>query len=186
MDRYLDLRILPDPELPTFQLMSALFARLHRRLAGLDSNDIGISFPEVNEEAPELGGLLRLHGGDNALSKVLMDSWLAGTREYIQMSDVGLVPREVQYRRVKRVQVKSSPERIRRRQMRRHGWTEEEAHRKIADSVGGMLTLPYVSLFSASTGQRFHLFIKHESADVATPGEFNAYGLSSTATIPWF
>jgi CRISPR-associated endonuclease Csy4 len=88
---------------------------------------------------------------------------------------------------VRRVQAQSSADRIRRRQMKRHGWTEEEARARIADSVEQQLALPYLTLRSQSTGQHFRLFIDHlpcQPAPVAGP--FNAYGLSSTATIPWF
>lgn len=44
MDHYLDLKLLPDPEFPEPQLMSALLSKFHRALHDLRRNDIGISF----------------------------------------------------------------------------------------------------------------------------------------------
>lgn len=186
MDRYLDIRILPDPEFPTSQLMNALFAKLHRCLAKLGSEDLGVSFPEVDEERPTLGPVLRLHGSEAAFSTLLAQPWLVGMRDHIQLSAVSPVPAQVKYRRVRRVQAKSNPDRIRRRQMKRHGWTEDEARRRIPDTIRETLSLPYLSLESRSTGHRFHIFLRHEPAEAPSPGPFNAYGLSNIATVPWF
>jgi CRISPR-associated endonuclease Csy4 len=41
-------------------------------------------------------------------------------------------------------------------------------------------------LHSQSTGQPFRLFLDHRPCDTASAGPFNTYGLSTTATIPWF
>jgi CRISPR-associated endonuclease Csy4 len=88
--------------------------------------------------------------------------------------------------RVRRVQVDSNPERIRRRQIRRHGWSEEEARRRVPDSARRKTTLPFLICESGSTGHRFRLFIEHKVVDDVAGGAFNAYGLSSTATLPLF
>lgn len=186
MDRYLDIRILPDPEFPAHQLMNALFAKLHRCLARLGVDDIGVSFPEVDESRPSLGATLRLHGAEAAFQRLLAEPWLVGMRDHVEMTGVMPVPADVQYRRVRRAQAKSSPERLRRRQMKRHGWSEREARDRIPESIRQTLTLPFLSVESRSTGQRFHIFLRHELADGPSPGSFNAYGLSSTATVPWF
>jgi CRISPR-associated endonuclease Csy4 len=47
--------------------------------------------------------------------------------------------------------------------------------------------LPWINLRSLSNGQSFRLFIRHGDI-LAFPvgGEFSNYGLSSTATVPWF
>ncbi|WP_365781323.1 type I-F CRISPR-associated endoribonuclease Cas6/Csy4 [Oryzomicrobium sp.] len=46
---------------------------------------------------------------------------------------------------------------------------------------------PDATLRSASTGQQFRLFIEHLPDQAgASPGAFSAYGLSPTATLPWF
>jgi CRISPR-associated endonuclease Csy4 len=186
MDHYMDLRILKDPEFPTTQLVNALFSKLHRGLVRLGANDIGVSFPNVDEKAPHLGDVLRLHGTEDAFSKLLGDAWLVGMRDHVRIGSVTQVPPVVEHRHVQRVQVKSNVERIRRRQMKRHGWSAAEAREKIPESAARILELPYVRVESQSSGHRFHLFLRHQPVAGSTVGTFNAYGLSATATVPWF
>jgi CRISPR-associated endonuclease Csy4 len=85
------------------------------------------------------------------------------------------------------VQVKSSPERLRRRLAKRKGLTDEEAKRAIPLGAAERLNLPYVTIKSRSTGQDFRLFVDQmPPMDHAIFGSFNHYGLSATATVPWF
>lgn len=186
MDRYIDIRILPDPEFASNQLMNALFAKLHRCLVRLGAADIGVSFPGLDPKQRQLGPLLRLHGAEDAFARLLGEEWLTGMRDHVRISGVQAVPDHVGHQRVRRVQVKSNPERVRRRQIRRHQWTEEEAKRRIPDSVGRTLSMPFLTLESGSTGHRFRLFIDQTETDCPIPGLFNAYGLSGSATVPRF
>jgi CRISPR-associated endonuclease Csy4 len=187
MDHYIDLQLRPDPEFPAPQLLNALAAKLHRALVSLQAEDIGISFPKHRTKGAGLGDTLRLHGTQARLQALMQAGWLSGMADHLQASPSQTVPADAQFRVVRRVQAQSNADRIRRRQMKRHGWTEKEARARIADSVEQQLALPYLTLRSQSTGQHFRLFIEHlpcQPAPVAGP--FNAYGLSSTATIPWF
>jgi CRISPR-associated endonuclease Csy4 len=205
MDHYLELRLRPDPEFPAAHLMSALFTKLHRALVALPELNIGVSFPDVDEHRPSLGERLRLHGSHAALERLLQQSWLQGMRDHLSQSELLPIPAQVQYRQVIRVQAKSNPERLRRRQMRRHGLSEEEAQQAAMKRVlqtneglsekeareridqGQRLTLPFIPLRSQSTGQPFHLFIRHSPVQPEPlPGSFNRYGLGNGATIPWF
>ncbi|MCB1921872.1 MAG: type I-F CRISPR-associated endoribonuclease Cas6/Csy4, partial [Candidatus Competibacteraceae bacterium] len=69
----------------------------------------------------------------------------------------------------------------------RKGVTIEQAIQVIPDSKAKRLNLPYLVLTSQSTGQQFRLFVEHLAIrEQAVAGEFSAYGLSSTATVPWF
>ena len=186
MDRYVDIRILPDPEFPPEQLMNALFAKLHRILVRLRTDDIGISFPGVDPAKPRFGRILRLHGTQDSLSRLLHEQWLTGMNDHVRVGVVEPVPAQVEHRRVRRVQAKSNVERIRRRQMKRHQWSEEEAKERIPDSTEKTLSLPFLSIGSASTGNRFRLFIDHKASPGPSTGKFNGYGLSDSATVPWF
>lgn len=186
MDRYVDIRILPDPEFPPEHLMNALFAKLHLCLVRLRTDDVGISFPGVNPSKPQLGRVLRLHGTDTSLVRVLDEKWLTGMRDHVQIGAIGPVPETVEHRRVRRIQAKSNVERIRRRQMKRHQLSEEEAKQRIPDSAEETLSLPYLIIGSASTGHQFRLFIDHQDASGPATGKFNGYGLSDSATVPWF
>ncbi|MGY2199456.1 type I-F CRISPR-associated endoribonuclease Cas6/Csy4 [Pseudomonas gingeri] len=187
MDHYVDLKLLPDPEFAATQLMSALVSKLHRGLHDLRRDDVGISFPDVETARHHLGSHLRLHGNREALSQLLALNWLTGMRDHVQLSELAAVPAQVRYRQVSRVQVDSNPERLRRRLIKRHGISEQEARERIPDSAAKRCNLPFVNLRSNGTGQAFALFIRHGAiVETAQAGTFNGYGLSSTATIPWF
>jgi CRISPR-associated endonuclease Csy4 len=201
MDHYVDIRLQPDAEFAPAMLMAALFTKLHKALAVGAHQDIGVSFPqmEVGDAAPArasrigahpryaLGQVLRLHGSSLALHKLLTTDWLTGMRDHVACGAVLAVPTDTRHRVVSRVQAKSSPERLRRRQMRRHGLTAEQAQERIPDSAAEMLNLPFLTLRSQSTGQTFRLFIRLGAEQAtAVPGEFGAYGLSAQVTVPWF
>lgn len=187
MDHYVDIEVRPDPEFAANHLMSALYAKLHRVLVAQGGSHIAVSLPGVDRVGAHLGTRLRLHGELGSLITLLASDWLAGMRDHVALAQPARVPDKAQYRVVKRVQVKSSPDRLRRRLMRRHALSEQEACQRIPDGVERLTQLPFVQLRSTSTGQPFRLFIDHGPIlTSATPGEFNTYGLSQGATIPWF
>jgi len=167
--------------------MNALFAKLHRALAGMQSRTIGVSFPRFEDAPRGLGDILRLHGTATDLERLAATNWMTAMDGLVHASPIRPVPPHARHRGVRRVQAKSNPERLRRRYMKRHRVGPEEARKAIPDHTAETLQLPYLQLHSHSTGQRFPLFIRHEPIQ-ETPkvGEFNTYGLSKTATIPWF
>lgn len=202
MDHYVDIQLQPDAEFAPAMLMAALFTKLHKALALGAHDAVGVSFPRMDAADAQhthrnsrtgahpryaLGHLLRLHGTSAVLQSMLSTDWLSGMRDHVLCSAVLAVPDGVSHRAVSRVQAKSSPERLRRRQMRRHGLTQEQARERIPDSAAEMLNLPFLTLRSQSTGQTFRLFIRVGPA-LATPvsGSFGAYGLSQQTTVPWF
>jgi CRISPR-associated endonuclease Csy4 len=185
MDSYIDIKIRRDPEFATPQLMSALFAKLHKAFVQIENRGIGVSFPKA--EPNGLGDVLRLHGSAGALQRLMELPWLVGIRDHIHLSSIEVVPVEVQYRQLQRIQAKSNPERLRRRAMRRHKIDAEEAAKRIPDSAVELVNLPYVRMNSTSTNQQFRVFIRQGPLlQAPVQGPFNAYGLSATATIPWF
>jgi CRISPR-associated endonuclease Csy4 len=187
MDHFIDVRALADPEIGASQVLNVTANKLHAALVALRANDIGVSFPGFRLNPVGLGNTLRLHGRKERLAELVATGFLHSVKDYVRVSEIDPVPTGAVYRVVRRVQVDSNVEKIRRRQMRRHGWTEEEARERIPDSVERRLLLPYLRMRSSSTGQPFRLFIEHQECRPApASGEFNTYGLSTTATIPWF
>ncbi len=186
MSHYLDILLRPDPEIAPHQLMAALYARLHLALVQLNSSTLGVSFPGYAEKPASLGNSLRMVGPEADLLRLLALPWLGGLQDHLHTLAIAAVPPQVGYRRLSRVQAKSNPERLRRRQMKRHGLSEAEAHARVPDSCIEMLALPFIALRSASTGQSFRLFLRCEATSAPVSGAFNAYGLSATATVPWF
>lgn len=184
MDHYLEIRVLPDPEFSVETLMAALFAKLHRALGAKGKGDIGVSFPLYGVTP---GAILRLHGSAEALHALETTHWRKGLNDYCQHGAVLPVPDIKGWRTVSRVQVKSSPQRLLRRSVRRGRLTEEEASQRLLTMAGQHTDLPYLVIKSLSSKQQFRLFIAHGKLQT-TPvsGEFSSYGLSAVATVPWF
>ena len=188
MDHFLDIGLRPDPELSSNHLMDVLFGKLHLVLVARQAGDVGISFPGVAVRRNSgLGDIMRLHGNEAALDALMGTRWLAGSMDYVHRGSIAAVPAGIGHCVVRRVQAKSSADRIRRRQMRRHGYDEVQARERVPANIERTLALPYVNLRSASTGHAFRLFIEHGPMLVAPQeGRFSAYGLSLQATVPWF
>ena len=190
MNHYIDIHLRPDPEFPPQVLLNALYAKLHKALVELGSQRIGVSFPSHTNK--HLGDVLRLHGSAEDLAALQAQPWLGAIRELVLASIIAPVPATAQHRNVRRVQVQSSPERVKRRLvkrlMQRDGIDEEQAQLRVEVSQVPKLSDPFIALISGSTkGQHFRLFIKHGPIQSrAQSGAFNAYGLSPTATVPWF
>jgi CRISPR-associated endonuclease Csy4 len=184
---YIDIVLLPDPEFCEAHLLGALMAKLHRRLVQIRADDIGVSFPGYSLRPRSLGRLLRLHGSDVALRRVMTEPWLQGMRDHVSVTTVTPVPSGAVHRVVRRRQFKTNVERLRRRRMRRKGETAAQVAAAIPDSVERRPDLPYVHLRSASSGQVFCLFVEQGAgAAGSVAGRFNSYGLSLGATVPWF
>ena len=187
MQHYFDIRLRSDPEFPAHQLLVALYAKLHRALVQLNSDTIGVCFPGYDESAQSLGNCLRLIGPAADLDRLLARDWLTGMHDHVSLDQLAQVPADAVHRTLRRVQAKSSPERLRRRQMKRHGLTEAQARERVPNHAAERLPWPFVSLASASTSQRFRLYLHMGPVQPdAVPGSFNAYGLSTQATIPCF
>jgi CRISPR-associated endonuclease Csy4 len=187
MNHYVDLQIRPVPEMVPAHVLEKVFAKIHLALVTSRRSDIGLSFPDVNEKAPALGGHLRLHGSDAGLRELLEATRLDAWQDYLVLGGIEAVPEGCSFRLVSRVQVRNGLEARRRRLARRHNLSLGEAAGRLPDSVRQWSMLPFIRMRSHSTGQHFRLFIKHGSVSSRpSPGPFNAYGLSQEATIPWF
>ncbi|MBM95204.1 MAG: type I-F CRISPR-associated endoribonuclease Cas6/Csy4 [Oceanospirillaceae bacterium] len=184
MDYYVEITVLPDPEFEEQVLLNALFSKFHRGMGQTVPGEVGISFPEV---AKRLGSVLRLHGNESSLNQLMAENWLKGMRDYCQVGEVHPVPEVVQYRTVRRVQAKSAWNK--RKRSIAKGWlTEAEAPAKIPDSQQKNLKhVPFLQIKSLSNGNPMRIYIEHGALkDDPVAGTFNSYGLSATATIPWF
>lgn len=185
MDYYIEFQVLPDLEFSEAILLDALFAKLHKAFVMVKNANIGISFPMENQKS--LGDCLRLHGTQTALDNLMAKNWLQGLSGYLRQSAIKPIPLNVKYRTIRRIQTKSNAERLRRRSVAKGWLTAEEAIIKIPSAKEKNLNLPYLKIKSSSTNQAFYLFIQHGTIqDQPVAGEFNSYGLSLKATIPWF
>lgn len=183
MDSYIDIQLKPDAEMREAELSSKVFTKFHKALVTLNSNNIGISFPQVRVK---LGRLFRLHGQAGALHDFQALDWLGALSGYCQISTILDVPEQAQYRVVSVKRSNLSKAKLRRLITRDSIDKEGEKRYKIKMLSQGFDN-PYLDLFSNSTGQIHRKFF--EFSDMQTQpidGEFDSYGLSKTATVPWF
>ncbi|CCO24442.1 type I-F CRISPR-associated endoribonuclease Cas6/Csy4 [Maridesulfovibrio hydrothermalis] len=188
MDHYLDIKVIPDNDFNAQMLLNILFGKLHLALVNLGDENVGVSFPAFCEDSNCLGDRLRIHSTEKVLQQLATEKkWMRGVHDYTALSPVRSVPDSAKFRTVSRFQIKSNPEKERRRLIKRKNITREEALKRIPDSTAKMTKLPYLEMKSLSKAQRFKLFIKHSDvSDKKVEGQFSKYGLSGTATIPWF
>lgn len=185
MNHYIEIKLQPDAELETPVLVNILMSKLHKTLCDLNSTSIGVSFPKASVT---LCNLLRLHGSEPDLFNLINKNWLGGMSGYCKVSEICLVPEAVKHRTVSRKQLTKSSAKLR-RQQKRGNLTEAQ----LADyqvkmiSQHEKMTLPYLDLTSGSNGHKHRRYIQlGELLDHPVAGEFDQFGLSKTATIPWF
>lgn len=184
---YVDIAIVPSPEFGTPRLMGGLYDRFHLALVQQQLDNIGVSFPGYSVTPRSVGTTLRLHGNDASLRQLLGADWFKGMRDHVRMSEIAPAPNDAPHRTVQRKQFKTNAERLRRRRMQRKGETAEQAAAAIPFAVERIPDLPYLHVRSRSTGQPFCLFIAlGPLGATGVSGAFNRYGLSGTATVPWF
>ena len=183
MDSYLEITLLPDPEFSAVILMNSLYSKLHRALHDLESTTIGVSFPNYKKT---LGNSLRLHGTTTSLTELESKNWLGGIIGYCQVTEIMAVPDSVKFRSIGRLHPKKSPAKLRRLE-RRGSITPEEINVYRSKMAAENLPNPYLELTSASNGHKHRRYIElGPLLDKPVAGEFDQFGLSKTATVPWF
>ncbi|AJQ97034.1 type I-F CRISPR-associated endoribonuclease Cas6/Csy4 [Gynuella sunshinyii] len=183
MDYYFDIRVLPDPEFKETILMNAVYAKLHRIIMKAGQGRTGLSFPEF---AKSLGAVMRVHGSAGDLDNLLTENWLQGLRDYTEVTATLPVPSGCKHRVVRRRQAKSAHNK--RKRLITKGWkTVEDAWQKYPEESSTLLKLPYAQFQSMSSKSMMRVFVEHGPLiEQPVNGVFSSYGLSQTATIPWF
>ena len=184
MDFYINVRINPDAEMRENVLLNKVYSKFHKALFSLKSTDIGVSFPEYNVK---LGRTMRIHGSESKLINLQSMKWLGGLAGYCDESVVRSVPKnEVSHRTVSRKQANMTAAKLR-RLIKRSSISEVEVKRYKTDMFKQGLDAPYLELQSGSNGHRHRRYIiLGELSAVARVGQFDQFGLSKTATVPWF
>jgi len=191
MNFYLDITLLPDAEANIGFIWQKVYGQLHLALVGQQTEKgysrIGVSFPEYSVNAFPLGRKLRLFSKTSEqLQELNLAKWLNRLTDYTHCSSIKEVPPVKQYACFKRVQFDSNIERLARRRVKRKGESLEEALMHYSGFKEQQSKLPFVNMQSTSKGGRFRLFVEQEAVDQEKEGLFSCYGLSKTATVPWF
>ena len=212
MKFYLEITLLPNPEVNVHFLWSKVFQQLH--LGFVETQDaekrvhLAVSFPKYSAEAKRfsLGDKCRLFAEDEStLQRFNAPQRLARLSDYVHCTGVRPVPDKLLgYSVYRRAQPKTNPERLARRYARRHGLdlatalnmtvevraaAENDAYPlafRYCDMLKPSVALPFIRLQSLSGGQTFCLWIAKTEASAPVSGSFSAYGLSSHATVPEF
>jgi CRISPR-associated endonuclease Csy4 len=183
MDSYIEITIKPDAEMPLNWLLNAIYTKLHKILVDARATGLGVSFPKANLT---LGDTLRLHGQAATLERFSSSGWLGGMAGYCNFSQLLTVPDTAQYRTVSRKQSNMTQSKLN-RLIKRGSIAEEEAKNYRAKMFSKGLDNPYVELLSGSNGQKHRRYIEFGPLlDIPTEGAFDQFGLSKTATVPWF
>ena len=184
MDYYLDIKIVPDAEVPIYFIRNKVYSKLHKVLSALKSTDIGVSFPCFKIK---LGNTIRLHGEQKNLLKLQEIDWLGALSGYCDIGKIILIPDDIKgYRTVSRIQSNMTESKLR-RLIKRGSISPEEVKKYRAKMFQKGLDNPYVELESSSNGHKYRRYIAFsELSDTPKSGEFDQFGLSKEATIPWF
>ncbi|WEE00618.1 type I-F CRISPR-associated endoribonuclease Cas6/Csy4 [Taylorella equigenitalis] len=208
MDYYIELTLIDQNEVPLNNIMNHVFSSIHNQIVNLQNSNInylfpiGISFPNYVYEKVEgtksankfhstLGNKIRLFSkSDEDLEKLNLKTKLRNLRDYIHITNVKSVPKNIQgYANFFRHHVKSNPFTVAKRLCHRKNkgnfnLDELKDINKLALQIKIEHTnLPYVCLISQSSKHRFRLFIDRELVPLYAEGKFNSYGLAVKSNL---
>lgn len=197
MKHYIEITLTGSPDFPLYHLWSKLYTQLH--LALVENRDdrnqvnIGVSFPEYHFHEEKgigfLGTKLRLFAEDEtSLHKIDIQKWFVRLKDCIHMTPVRMVPvNEITgYVAFSRKHIKTSADRLARRQMKRHkDLTFHEALQRYQNTPVKS-PLPFIQLESLTNGHPFKLFIEKKPAIKENLKCFTTYGLSKESAVPEF
>lgn len=183
MDYYIEILIKPDDEMRWNVLLNTIYTKFHKALCDIETHSIGISFPKFRTT---LGDMLRIHGSKEELENLQRLDWIGGMIGYCKVSEILPVPEGSKFRRVSRKQTTMSNAKLERLK-KRGSITEEEVKRYKAKLFSRGLAEPYLELVSKTNGHKHRRYIEiSEILDGAVTGQFDKFGLSRSATVPWF
>ncbi|GAC19764.1 type I-F CRISPR-associated endoribonuclease Cas6/Csy4 [Paraglaciecola arctica] len=200
MKHYLDITLLPDAEANLGFLWQKVFQQVHIALVdnkvGDNESAVALSVVGYRDKTFPLGNKLRLFAAsEDVLQKLDMQRWLNRLSDYCHLSSVKPVPVSVkQYARFNRKNVKSIEKKAQRRAIHLAKPYEEVLAYLIEEDKSKACKLPFINVESQDTKKRegqgvscqFLLFIEQTIFDAPVSGKFDCYGLSKTATVPWF
>lgn len=176
MNYYFDIQIKYDNV-----LLNKVYTKFHKALYG--KKTIGISFPKYKIT---LGNILRVHGKAEELIDFLQKNWLHELKQNCKISQIKKIPSNVQYRIISRKHKKMMKSKLN-RLIKRGTIPKNEINLYKEKMFKQGLTDPYLELKSGSNGYKYRRFIKFgELLKDPIIGEFDYFGLSKDATIPWF
>jgi len=183
VDYYIDVQLNPDAEMRENVLLNKVYTKLHKALFTLKSTDIGVSFPKYKVK---LGDVVRIHGNRDRLKELQTMNWLDGLIGYCEVNDVKPVPEQTKFRTVSRKQSNMTESKSR-RLIKRGTLSSEEVKGYKAKMFAQGLDNPYLEMESGSNGHKHRRYLQFgDLLDEPVTGDFDQFGLSKFATVPWF
>ncbi len=196
MKYYQDITLIPDAETHIGFIWHKVFQQIHIALADNKlpdgSSAIAVSFPEYKKTGFPLGGKLRLFAPtEEQLKQLDVEKWLSRLQDYSHVKPIHSVPEVSEYACFRRKAVKSPEKKAELLAKHLQKPLEDVVHYRKEQGLLKACDLPYIQMESqkkTTTGQknRFRLFIEQTFSEYPVSGTFDCYGLSKTATIPWF
>ncbi|MDT8403256.1 type I-F CRISPR-associated endoribonuclease Cas6/Csy4 [Sulfuriflexus sp.] len=205
MNYYQDLTLMPNTEVNLGYIWKKVFQQVHIALVdnrvGDNESAIALSIPGYKSGASKekyfpLGDKLRLlAANEDALVKLDIHQWLKRLSDYCHIKPIKAVPASIkQYAQFKRKPVKSIEKKAKRRAEHLNKPYAEVLAYLLKEGRSDKSSLPYINVESQETKKRvaqgvscqFSLFIEQMLFDAPASGKFDCYGLSKTATVPWF
>ncbi len=199
MKYYIDITLLPDAEANLGFLWQKVYQQIHLALVknkiAINKSAIAVSFPKYGNKEFPLGDKVRLFADEQGLLKQLnIEKWLSRLTDYTHLKPIKTVPETVnQFARFKRKQFKSNllKEAKRRAKYKNESLEMALEHFKHYETKS---SLPFINMTSLSmdkdsptiSNRNFKLIIDREILEEPEQGVFNCYGLSKTASVPWF
>jgi CRISPR-associated endonuclease Csy4 len=191
---YLEITLLPNPEVGINFLWSKVFQQIHLGLVEIQDEQgrvpIGLSFPDyvIGEKHSLLGGKVRLLAKDEAtLNQFNAAKWLSRLSDYVHCTGIRPVPEKLTgYAIYQREQPKTSNERLARRYAKRHSVDYDTALERYSAMTHKTIATPFIRLKSLSGDQAFCLWIKKTVVAEPSGSTFSSYGLSAVASVPEF
>ncbi len=197
MNYYQDITLLPDAEITLGFIWQKVYQQVHIALAdnkiAENKSAIAVAFPEYGSKGFPLGSKLRLLAEtQEQLEQLDIKKWLERLNDYCHTKPIKAVPANIEkYVCYKRKQFKSNLLKEVQRRAKYKNETLEQALLHFQHYLNSC-NLPYINMTSLSMldnqskSNKFKLFIEQKILTQSRTGHFNCYGLSKTATTPWF
>lgn len=204
MQYYIEINLLPDPDIDLGFLWSKVYMQLHLALVENkrddDRCDFGVSFPSYLQNSQKqirsLGRRLRVFArSEQALADLRLPDFLMRLQDYVHVKSIKPVElKDVKsYAFFSRLNPKGSPESLARRRAERLNIPYAEALAFFQDETRKQsdhkpYLYPSVRMKSLGTNGEYGIVVvKTESKDGLVFGNgFSTYGLSSDSSVPIF
>ncbi len=196
MKYYQDITLIPDMEVSIGFLWHKVFQQIHIGLADNKQPDgtsaIAVSFLEYNKAGFPLGSQLRLFTeSEQQLVQFNAGKWLERLQDYCHIKPIRQVSDVKNFVRFQRKATKSPERKAQRLAEHLQKPVDEVIKYRKKNDLFNESKLPFINMesqASTETGDKnkFRLFIEQTFHDESIQGSFDCYGLSKTATVPWF